>query len=106
MHNIEGLIKELKEAIKARCVKLELTDSQIKTILRGIYSKLYTSTTSKPNRGKKPSVAIRAYYAGKYINLKRTTREELFPVMKELAILYRVYKPLLEHKKEISEWLK
>ena len=105
MSEIEDLVRELKEAIKVRCVKLGLTDTQIRDILRGLYSKLYTSKTSKPSRGKKPSVAIQAYYVGKYINLKRTTREDLFPVMQELATLYRIYKPLIEHKKDLKDIL-
>ncbi len=105
MLEVEDLVKKLKEAIRVRCVKLGLTDTQIRDVIRGAYSKLYTSKTSKPSRGKKPSVAIRAYYAGRYISLKRTTREDLFPVMRELAILYRIYKPLIEHKKDLKEIL-
>ena len=88
------------------CQRLDIPKDKTEKILNHEYTTLTLGRWKPKARKVKEGLQLQGVLEGKKLNLKNTTREELFTPMRELVKLYKAYKFLTEDWQEVKEILK
>jgi len=99
-------IDDLKRKLKEYCQELDIPKDKTEKILRREYTTLTLGKWKPKTRNVKEGLQLQGVLEGKKMNLKNTTREELFKPMRELVKLYKAYKFFTEEWPEVKEILK
>ena len=99
-------IDDLRKKLREYCQLLEIPEDKTEKILNHEYTTLTLGRWKPKTRKAKEGLQLQGVLEGKKLNLKNTTREELFTPMRELVKLYKAYKFLTEDWQEVKEILR
>ncbi|HID65523.1 MAG TPA: hypothetical protein EYP32_00995 [Aquificaceae bacterium] len=93
-------IDDIRNRLKEYCQFLGIPKDKTEKILRHEYATLTLGKWKTKTRNVKEGMQLQGVLGNKKVNLKNTTREELFKAMRELVKLYRAYKFFTEEWQE------